>query len=189
VSTKTTIKKMKRGEVMDDLDRFKAYSAMTEASRKWVSVMDTKAGFISALCGSVIVFIWTGAKLSDVPGTVRYLALLATVMALIALVLSLRVVLPRITLRQAFGQRLTYSESHKPISFFGYVADTYPAKEHKTFVEHVDAMNAKELAREALEQHYTICHVLQQKSKGVALAGWVWLFSVAVIAAALIAKG
>ena len=173
---------------MDDLDRFKAYSAMTEVSRKWVSVIDTKAGFISALCGSAIVFTWTGAKLPEVPGTVRYLALGATAMALISLFLSLRVVLPRITLREAFGQKLTYSESHKPISFFGYVADAYPAKEHMAFVAQVDAMGEKELAREALEQHYTICHVLQRKSKEVVLAGWVWLFSVALIAAALIFK-
>jgi hypothetical protein len=183
------VKKIPKEGSMDDLDRFKAYSAMTEASRKWVSVMDTKAGFISALCGSTIVFIWTGAKLPEIPGTARYLALGATAMALISLFLSLRVVLPRITLRQAFGQKLTYSESHKPISFFGYVADTYPANEHKTFVGHVDAMGEKELAREALEQHYTICHVLQQKSRGVALAGWVWLFSVVIIVAALFFKG
>jgi len=174
---------------MDDLDRFKAYSAMTEASRKWVSVIDTKAGFISALCGSAIVFIWTGAKLPEVCGAVRYLALGATAMALISLFLSLRVVLPRITLRQAFGQKLTYSETHKPISFFGYVADTYHPKEHMAFVAHVDAMGEKELAREALEQHYTICHILQQKSNGVALAGRAWLFSVALITAALISKG
>ena len=174
---------------MDDLDRFKAYSAMTEASRKWVSVMDTKAGFISALCGSTIVFIWTGAKLPEAMGIARYLALGATGVALLSLFLSLRVVLPRITLKQAFGQKLTYSDSHKPISFFGYVADSYPAKEHKTFVDHVDAMGEKELAREALEQHYTISHVLQQKSHGVALAGWVWLLSVALITFALFAKG
>lgn len=174
---------------MEDLDRFKAYSAMTEVSRKWVSVMDTKAGFISALCGSVIVFIWTGAKLPEVPGIVRHLSLGATAMALISLFLSLSVVLPRITLGQAFGKKLTYSETHKPISFFGYVAENYPAKKHMEFVAHVDAMSAQELAREALEQHYTICHVLLQKSKGVALAGWIWFFSVALIAAALISKG
>lgn len=174
---------------MQDLDRFKAYSAMTEASRKWVSVMDTKAGFISALCGSLIVFIWTGAKLPEVPGLVRYLALGATAMALIALFLSLKVVLPRITLQQAFGQKLTYSVTHKPISFFGYVADTYPAKDHMAFLADVDAMGEKELAREALEQHYTICHILQKKSKEVALAGWAWLLSVALIAVALTTKG
>lgn len=174
---------------MEELDRFKAYSAMTEVSRKWVSIMDTKAGFISALCGSTIVFIWTGAKLPDQIGIVRSLALAATAILFISLFLSLRVILPRISLRQVFWQKLTYSESYKPISFFGYVADTYPAKEHKTFVSHVDAMGEKELAREALEQHYTISHLLQQKSRGVALAGWIWLLSVGLITVALVAKG
>lgn len=174
---------------MDDLDRFKAYSAMTEVSRKWVSVMDAKAGFISTLCGSAIVFIWTGAKLPDVHGIVRYLSLIATIIAMVGLYLSLRVVLPRVTLTQAFGKKLTYAKNYRSISFFGYVADYYPVSEHAKFIADVNAMSEKDFAKEALEQHYTICHVLQQKSRGVAIAGWAWLLSVIFIVTALILKG
>lgn len=174
---------------MEDLDRFKAYSAMTETSRKWVSVIDTKAGFLSGLCAATLAFVWTGAKLADAQGCVRYLALSATVMLLTSLFLALKVVLPRISLRHAFGSDLTYAASHHPISFFGYVADKFPAKKHAQFVALVDAMDEKALAREALEQHYTICHVLQRKSSGVAWAGWIWLLASALVIVALGLRG
>lgn len=174
---------------MEDMDRFKAYSGMAEVSRKWVSVMDAKAGFISTLCGSVIVFVWTGAKLPDVGGPVRCLALAATIVALVALFLSLSAVLPRVTLREAFGQKITYSSAHKPISFFGYVVNTYPAQRHKEFFEAADAMSDKDLAIEALEQHYAICHVVHLKARRVAVAGWGWFLSVALVVIAMVLKG
>lgn len=174
---------------MEDIDRFKAYSAMTEASRKWVSVIDTKAGFLSGLCAATLAFVWTGAKLADAQGCVRYLALSATVMLLTSLFLALKVVLPRVSLRHAFGRDLTYTNGHQPISFFTYVADNFPADKHAKFVALVDAMDEKALAREALEQHYTICHVLQRKSRGVAWAGWIWLLASSLVVGALVLKG
>jgi hypothetical protein len=174
---------------VEDIDRFKAYSAMTEASRKWVSVIDTKAGFLSGLCAATLAFVWTGAKLADAQGCVRYLALSATVMLLTSLFLALKVVLPRVSLRHAFGRDLTYTNGHQPISFFTYVADNFPADKHAKFVALVDAMDEKALAREALEQHYTICHVLQRKSRGVAWAGWIWLLASSLVVGALVLKG
>lgn len=170
---------------MEDIDRFKAYSAMTETSRKWVSVIDTKAGFLSGLCAATLAFIWTGAKLGDAQGNVRCIVISATFMLLISLFLALKVVLPRVTLRHAFGMNLKYSNNHHPISFFGYVADNFPTAKHAEFVELVDAMDEKTLAREALEQHYTICHVLQRKSRGVAWAGWIWLLACGLVILAL----
>ncbi len=174
---------------MEDLDRFKAYSAMTEASRKWVSVIDTKAGFLSGLSAATLAFVWTGAKLADAQGIVRYLSLSATLMLLISLFLALHVVLPRVNLRHAFGRDLTYTNGHQPISFFGYVADNFPTEKHTLFISLVDTMDEKALAREALEQHYTICHVLQRKSRGVAWAGWIWLLASMLIIVALIIRG
>jgi len=46
-------------------DRLKIYMAMVETSRKWVSVMDTKAGFLSGLNALLLGYIWTGAKLME----------------------------------------------------------------------------------------------------------------------------
>lgn len=174
---------------MDDLDRFKAYSAMAETSRKWVSVIDTKAGFLSGLCALTLAFVWTGAKLGNAHGCIHYMAILATAMMLTSLFLALKVVLPRVTLRHAFGRDLRYSSSHHPISFFGYVAEKFPADKHAQFVTLVDTMDESALAREALEQHYTICHVPQIKSRGVAWAGWIWLLACALVVAALCLKG
>lgn len=174
---------------MDDLDRFKTYSSMTETSRKWVSVMDAKAGFISALCAASLAFIWTGAKLADSQGCVRSLAITATLLILISLFLALRVILPRVSLSHAFGKDLVYTGGYHPISFFSYIADNYPAEKHQQFLELVDSMDEKTFAREALEQHYTISHVLRRKSKGVAIAGWVWLASSVVAVTAMILRG
>jgi len=174
---------------VEELDRFKAYSAMAETSRKWVSVMDTKAGFISALCAASLVFIWSGAKLADSPGCVRVLAITATVLIVASLFLALQIILPRTNLFQAFRKRLVYAGDYHPISFFSYVAEKFPSEKHKEFLDLVDSMDEKALAREALEQHYTICHVLQRKSKGVAIAGWMWLMSALVIVVAMILRG
>jgi Family of unknown function (DUF5706) len=169
-------------------DRLKTYTTMAETSRKWVSVMDAKASFLTALAGSTLVFVWTGAKLTEAPGYSRSLALSATALLLVSLALAVWVVLPRISLKQAFGRRLTYSNTHKPISYFGYVAEEFPADKHKAFVEIVDAMDDTTLAREALEQHYTICHVLRRKSLWVTWAGWVWLLALIQVVLALILR-
>jgi len=63
---------------MDAGEKLKIYSAMAETSRKWVSAMDTKAGFISALNAGLLGFVWTGAKLIDAGVWPKSLALLAT---------------------------------------------------------------------------------------------------------------
>jgi putative intracellular protease/amidase len=174
---------------MDELDRFKTYSSMTETSRKWVSVMDAKAGFISALCAASLAFIWTGAKLVNSQGCVKALAITATLLILTSLFLALRVILPRVILSHAFGKDLVYTDDYHPITYFSYVAAKYPTEKHQQFLELVDSMDEKAFAREAIEQHYTISHVLERKSKGVAIAGWVWLISTAVVVVDMILRG
>lgn len=174
---------------MEDSDRLKAYSAMADVSRKWVSALDAKAGFISGLCAVTLAFVWTGARLSDEHGTVKYLALAATALLLISLFLTLRVVLPRVSLRHAFGSTQEYKNGYEPVSFYGYVANNFPLDSHGAYVALVVSMDEKALAREALEQHYTLCHVLQRKSRGIAWAGWVWLIAFSLIVGALMLRG
>ncbi|MFM0016232.1 hypothetical protein PQR46_28210 [Paraburkholderia sediminicola] len=40
-------------------------SAASEFSRKWITVLDAKAGFLVAINGALLAFVWTGAKLPD----------------------------------------------------------------------------------------------------------------------------
>ncbi len=154
---------------MNDSDKYKAYSSMAETTRKWVSVMDTKAGFISALNAGLLGFIWTGAKLIEA-GLPKVFALSATVFSLLSLFTALKVVLPRASLKHVFGKHSTYSS--KQISFYGFVADYYPKEDSNRFLDEVQQIDEVSLAREALEQHFTISHIVQCKSKLVAVAGY-----------------
>lgn len=52
----------------------------------------------------------------------------------------------------------------------------------------VDAMDEEAFAREALEQHYTISHVVQKKSDGVARASILCLLALIVVVVALFIK-
>ena len=174
---------------LDTLDRLKTYVAMAETTRKWVSVMDTKAGFLSALNAAALTFIWTDAKLVNAQGCPYYLSLLATAFILMSLFLALKVVLPRISLRHAFGTPLEYVSKYEPISYFAYVAKNYPSEKHADFMSKVDGMDEVALAREALEQHYTTCHVVQRKSSGVAYAGWLWMLAAILVVLAMIIRG
>ena len=47
---------------MEQEDRLKTYQGFAETSRIWVSVYDTKAGFVFAMNTALLAFIWTGAK-------------------------------------------------------------------------------------------------------------------------------
>lgn len=156
---------------MNDTDKLKIYTAMAETTRKWVSVMDTKAGFISALNAGLLGFVWTGAKLIDGNCWSKDLAMAATVFSIASLWVALRVVLPRASLKHVFGQHIGYVEDFKPISFYGFVADYYPKGEDGRFIDEVKKLDDIALIDEALEQHFTTSHVVQAKSKCVAISG------------------
>jgi hypothetical protein len=49
---------------MDDEDRYKAFAAYAEIGRKWVAIMDAKAGFLAALNLGMLAFLWTTASCS-----------------------------------------------------------------------------------------------------------------------------
>jgi hypothetical protein len=174
---------------MEELDRLKIYVSMAENTRKWVSVMDTKAGFLSALNAAALTYIWTGAKLGNTDGCAYCLTLLATALISLSLFLALNVVLPRVNLKHAFGKPLEYVNNYEPVSYFGYVATNYPPQKHAEFILKVDGMDERALAREALEQHYTTCHVVQKKSMRIAYAGWLWMFSALFTVMAMMIRG
>lgn len=162
---------------------------MAETTRKWVSVMDAKAGFLATLNAATLTFIWSVAKPGDVRGWGDVLALLATVLVLLSLFLALKVVLPRTRLRHAFGQTVEYINDYEPVTYFGFVATTYPSERHGDFLSKVDGLDELAFAREALEQHYTTCHVVQKKASGVAYAGWIWMLAIVLVVLALLVRG
>ena len=170
-------------------DRLKMYQAFTDLGRKWSSVMDAKAGFLSTVNLALIGFIWTGAKLGDISGWSCRFGLLATTVATLSLYFAIKVVLPRTTLAHAFRAPLEYTNSYKAVSFFSFIAANYPHEKHSEFIAEVEAMNEEDFAREALEQHFTISHIVQRKSDGVAQAGMLWFISVALTVVALVIRG
>ena len=157
-------------------DRFKTYQGFAETSRKWVSVYDTKAGFVSAMNAALLTFIWTGAKLCSEAGPVKYTATVATLLSIISLTLALWIVLPRTKLSAIFGKETDYQSHYAPISFFAYR-------------QKVDAMDENAFALEALKQHFTISHTLQKKSSVLSNAGTFLIGSVFLTAVALALKG
>lgn len=170
---------------MNDADKFKIYSTMAETTRKWVSVMDAKAGFLSALNVAVIGWLWTPAHMGSATGVKYALGCIATLGCVYSLYLALRAMLPRTNLSDALDKPAQYSARHKPISFFAYVAQNYPKERHEDFMRDVGAMDESVLAREALEQHYTTSHVVQRKAEAVTWAGGAWLAGVLMAAAFL----
>jgi len=175
---------------MTDADKLKTYAGMTETTRKWISVMDTKAGFISALNAGLLGFIWTGAKLTEGVGWnwPKCLALTATAAALASLLIALNIVLPRSSLEHVFGRGSKYVDGFKAISFYGYVAKHYPKGQDGRFLDDVKKLDDAALIDEALEQHFTISHVVQAKSNCVAKAGLLLKLALLLTGAALILK-
>lgn len=170
-------------------DRLKTYQGFAETSRKWVSVYDTKAGFVSAMNAAVLTFIWTGAKLSAETGASKYAALAATILSIISLTLALWIVLPRTKLSTIFGKETSYQPHYAPISFFAHVASAYPATAWDTYRQKVETMDENAFALEALEQHFTISHTLQKKSAALSNAGVFLLGAVFLTGIALALKG
>lgn len=169
-------------------DRLKVYMGWGEISRKWVSVMDAKAGFLSALNAALLGFIWTGAKVVEAGDCSKFLALTASVFSIISLFASLMTVLPRGSLSKIFGKNSHYREGFKAVSFYGYVAAHYPKGEEARFFKDMEEMDVTALGREALEQHYTISHGLQIKSDWVSRAGWLLMAALALSICAFFSK-
>jgi hypothetical protein len=169
---------------MDDAERLKLYQSMAEVSRKWVTTLDAKAGFIAAINAALLGFIWTTTKLpiatSPTPWPHR-LGYLATGLSLISLCFAMAVVVPRIRLSSDPSKREPNSKPPiRAVTFYGFVATEYPASQAAQFAEDVLQMPDSYLAREALEQHHAICHVAYTKNGNVSWAGFFWFAAMAV---------
>jgi hypothetical protein len=173
---------------MEQEDRLKTYQGFAEISRKWVSVYDTKAGFVSAMNTALLAFIWTGAKFAAESGVIKYVALAATLLSITSLVQALLLVLPRIDLPAVFGKEASYENHYEPVSFFGHVACKYPMTEWERYRQKVDAMDEHAFALEALEQHFTISHTLKKKSACLSRASTVLLAAILLTGFALLLK-
>jgi len=162
---------------LDQEARLKTYAAMVEVDRKWISVMDSKASFICALNAATLTLLWSGAKLGEIDsGLPLYALYAATVCGITSLWLCLWVILPRGTLRRALrSPSANYARDFKAVSFYGYVATAYSSTEEQRFSQDLQELTAKDLAREQVEQHFTISHIIQAKSKQVTQAGWLWM--------------
>lgn len=173
---------------MSAQDRLRVYSAMAETSRKWVAVMDAKAAFLSGLNAALLAFLWAGARFTSEVGWPLWIALAATLFLSISMWLAISVVLPRATLSAGMKTPMKYQGGFKPVSFYGFVASTYPAGKFEEFRRDVICLDEDALARESLEQHYVISHIVQQKSDGVRHAGVVWLCALFLAAVAMVVK-
>jgi hypothetical protein len=173
---------------MKNEDRFKVWSGYAEISRKWASVMDTKAGFIAALNLGLVSFLWSGAKLADYGGFVRWLVIGSTVLSLASLIAAILVALPRERLSSALGSGMRWSANYQPISYYGFVATAYNGNEFEKFRSHVYSQTYDALANEALEQHFVLSHIVIRKAGFVRVAGIFLLLALVFANATLIVR-
>lgn len=173
---------------MDNSDRLKHYCLLAEISRKWATTMDTKAAFISALNLGLLSFIWAGTRLYESIGYVKFFGSIATFISLGSLVTALFVVLPRSTLKSVFGKKVQYAGDYKPISFYGFIANHYPKGFEDKLLADTQALNEDDFLKEALEQHYTISHIVQKKDNQIAIAGNLLIWSLLLTAISIFLK-
>lgn len=166
----------------------KVFTAFAETTRKWVSVMDAKAAFLSALNGAVITFIWTGAKLTATSHWPERLGLIATGFALLGLLFALWAIAPRQSLRAVFGRSINWTGDYQPFSFYAFIATKYKPGDFELLASSVDRCEEKDFAREALEQHFTVSHVVYNKSLWVTRAGYLSMFAIFFTTLGLLAR-
>jgi hypothetical protein len=173
---------------MNDEERLKIYQGFAEISRKWVSVLDAKAGFISAMSAALVGFVWAGARLGAEPGWAKWFAIGSTVFAFVSLATALLIVLPKIKVSTVFGSNTEYHKEYGPVSFYGHVAAKYPSDKWPDYLSRVEQMDQHTLAVEALEQHFTISHVLKTKSERLSRAGVFLVLALAMTGLAILIK-
>lgn len=146
-------------------DRLKTYVGFSDISRRWTSVMDAKAAFLSALNGGLLAFLWGSVKIDTWVGMARYFGVAATLVSVFSLMSALWVITPRQKFSSLVGKRSRWSEKYKPFSFYGYIASNYKQEDFKSMEAELAAMGDAEFAHEALEQHFNISMVIQEKSE------------------------
>lgn len=177
----------KGGKVEID-DRLKLYLSFTDVSRRWTSVMDAKAAFLSALNGGLLAFLWGGAKLMDWDVIEKAIGTGATVISLIGLMTALWAISPREKLSVLAGRRSRWEAEYKPISFYGYIAKKYGKNDFQSMESDLAKMDAAQFAHEALEQHFNISRVIQVKSEWVFRSAMLTFLALALIGCAFLIK-
>jgi hypothetical protein len=176
-------------EVMSDEDRFKAFSSHADISRKWVAIMDAKAGFVAALNMGLLAFLWTGAKLSEAKvGPVRWCVIGASLCALSSVLCAIWVAMPRERLTEIFGRKAKGAPGRPAPSYYGYVANTFGHDSFEAMKAQLRAMTFADLADEAIEQQLVISHSVAKKSKFVSWAGRLLLAALSFVGVGLLLK-
>jgi hypothetical protein len=171
-------------------DRLKVYASFADTTRKWITVMDAKAAFLSALNGVLIAFLWAGMRFTDgaQPLYGRVAAVMASLVALLAVGTALWCLLPRERPKVVFGGAAEWSSEYKPFSFYGFISSTYAANDFASLETDLATLDEDALAQEALEQHFTVSHVVRAKSVCVTRSGYLTLGAIAFAGAALLLK-
>jgi hypothetical protein len=144
--------------------------------------MDAKAAFLSALNGAVITFVWTGAKLSG------FIAVAASLAALVGLLSALVAIAPRQSLRALFGKSIVWSQDYKPFSFYAFIATAYRPRDFESLAAEMGKLDEANLAREALEQHFTVSHVVYGKSLWVARSCYLSMLAILLTVAGILTR-
>jgi len=168
---------------MEPAERALTYTALAESTRRLVGLMDGKAGFLFAVNGALLTFMWIGARLGDVVPFAQWLALGASLGSLLALLAALWVVIPRRSTALPGAE-----QNFRPISFYGYVATHYAATEFRRFEHDVAQFDADEFAREALAEHFMISRIVKNKTAWVTVSGALTFCSMALAGIALLVK-
>lgn len=169
---------------LDPAQRAQIHAALADATRRWVAVMDGKAGFLFTVNGALLTFMWIGARLGDVVPAALWLALCASLVSLLALLAALWVVVPRRSVPLPGGA----SRDYRPISFYGYVATEYAPSEFRRFEQDVASFGVEDFAREALAEHFIVSRIVKNKTQWVTISGALTLASMALAGAALLVK-
>jgi hypothetical protein len=171
-------------QAMNAVERARIYAALADATRRWVSVMDTKAGFLFAANGALLTFMWIGARVGEFQPVARWLAIAASLCSLLALLAALWIVIPRSSL----GARVAPQRRSPPISFYGYVASAYGDAEFARFEEDLARFDDTHFAREALEEHFVVSRIVAAKAMWVSVSGVLTLVGLALAGVALLVK-
>jgi len=176
--------------ILDAEHRLRVYTAFADNTRKWVTIMDAKAGFLSALNGVLIAFLWAGMRLGEGAPTpcARTVAVASSLIALLALLVALWSMLPRESPRVVFGGKAEWTPSYQPFSFYGFVSTRYMPADFSKLETDLGNLDETGLAREALEQHFTISHVVRAKSVCVTRSGYLTVVAIVLAGAALLLK-
>lgn len=169
---------------MEPAARFQTYAALAEATRRLVSLMDGKAGFLFTVNGALLTFMWIGARLGEVAPATQWLALAASFTSLLALLAALWVVIPRRTVALPGSEKSDY----RPISFYGYVATHYAAMEFRRFESDVAQYDMADFAREALAEHFMVSRIVKNKTAWVTISGTLTFASMTMAGVALLVK-